>query len=125
MERIYTATGQQPIGPYAQAIRANGFIFCAGHAGVDPQTGQVVDGITNQTRQVLHNLAVVLQEAGSDLTQVVQVSVFLRDMGEFSRMNAAYEEIFGAHQPARTTVEVSNLAKEGALIVVDLIALAP
>lgn len=119
---IHTDAGQQPIGPYAQAIQANGFIFCSGHAGVDPRTGAVVAGIEAQTRQVLANLRAVLSEAGSDLSQVVQVTVYLKQMADFATMNATYAATFGSHQPARTTVAVSELAKEGALVVMDLIA---
>jgi 2-iminobutanoate/2-iminopropanoate deaminase len=125
IQTISTAAGQHPIGPYAQAIRANGFIFCSGHAGVDPKTDTLVEGLEGQTRQVLNNLQAVLAEAGSDLSQVVQVTVFLRHMDDYARMNAVYEERFGAHRPARTTVAVSELAKRGALVVMDLIAVAP
>jgi 2-iminobutanoate/2-iminopropanoate deaminase len=125
MLKVITAPdAPQPIGPYAHAIQANGFIFCSGVAGVDPRTQALVGGLEQQTRQTLHNLQAILTEAASDLAHVVQVSVYLKDMGDFARMNAVYEEIFGAHQPARTCVEVSNLAKPGALIVMDLIALA-
>jgi 2-iminobutanoate/2-iminopropanoate deaminase len=124
IQTISAPTAQQPFGPYAQAVQANGFIFCSGHAGVDPATDTVVEGLEAQTRQVLRNLATVLAAAGSDLAHVVQVTVYLRQMDDFARMNAAYEEMFGAHRPARTTVEVSNLAKPGALVVMDLIALA-
>lgn len=125
LQTISTSAAQQPFGPYSQAIRANGFVFCSGHAGVDPATDTLVEGVEQQTRQVLRNLSEVLNAAGSDLSQVVQVCVYLKHMDDFTRMNAIYEETFGAHKPARTTVEVSNLAKPGALIVMDLIALAP
>jgi 2-iminobutanoate/2-iminopropanoate deaminase len=125
MLKIITAPdAPQPIGPYAHAIQANGFIFCSGVAGVDPTTQALAAGVEHQTRQTLRNLQAILTEAGSDLTQVAQVSVYLKDMGDFARMIAVYEELFGAHRPARTCVEVSNLAKPGALIVMDLIALA-
>jgi len=125
MLKIITAPGApQPIGPYAHAIQANGFVFCSGIAGVDPTNQALVDGLENQTRQILRNLQAILAEAGSDLAHAVQVSVYLKDMGDFARMNAVYEKLFGAHRPARTCVEVSNLAKPGALIVMDLIALA-
>lgn len=125
MLKIITAPdAPQPIGPYAHATQANGFVFCSGVAGVDPTTQALVDGLERQTRQTLRNLQAILAEAGSNLARVVQVTVYLKDMGDFERMNAIYEELFGAHRPARTCVEVSNLAKPGALIVMDLIALA-
>lgn len=123
-EAISTQGGQRPIGPYAQAIRANGFIFCSGHAGVDPVTDTVVEGFAQQTHQVLSNLRIVLEAAESDLAHVIQVTVYLKDMRDFAQMNAIYAETFGQHRPARTTVEVSNLAKPEALIVMDLIAIA-
>lgn len=125
LQIISTSAAQQPFGPYSQAIRANGFVFCSGHAGVDPATDTLIEGVEQQTRQVLHNLREVLNAADSDLSQVVQVCVYLKHMADFARINAIYEEIFGTHKPARTTVEVSNLAKPGALIVMNLIALAP
>jgi len=123
LETITTPTGQRPFGPYAQAIRANGFIFCSGHSGVDPVTDTLVPGgITQQTRQVLANLRAVLLAAGSDLAHVVKVTVYLHDMADFAQMNEVYAEEFGSHQPARTAIEVAQLAKPGAVVVMDLIA---
>jgi reactive intermediate/imine deaminase len=124
IKTIHTAAAMRPIGPYAQAVAANGFIFCSGITGVDPATEALVDGIERQTRQLLDNLHAILTEAGSDLSRVVQVSVYLSNMDDFAPMNAMYAELFGAHRPARTCVEVSRLAKPGALVVMDLIALA-
>jgi 2-iminobutanoate/2-iminopropanoate deaminase len=125
MIKVITAAGApQPIGPYSHAVQANGFIFCSGIAGVDPTTNALADGLEGQTRRTLRNLQLILAEGGSDVEHVVQVSVYLQDMSDFARMNAVYEEIFGAHRPARTCVEVSNLAKPAALIVIDLIAVA-
>jgi 2-iminobutanoate/2-iminopropanoate deaminase len=124
IKTISTAAAMRPIGPYAQAVAANGFIFCSGIAGVDPATEALVEGIERQTRQLLENLRAILTEAGSDLSRVVQVSVYLSNMDDFAPMNAVYAEMFGAHRPARTCVEVSRLAKPGALVVMELIALA-
>ncbi len=125
MLKTITARGApEPIGPYAHAIQANGFIFCSGVAGVDPTTRTLVDGLELQTRQILSNLQAILAEVSSDLAHVVQVSVYLKHMDDFERMNAIYAETFGAHRPARTCVEVSALAKRGALVVMDLIAVA-
>jgi 2-iminobutanoate/2-iminopropanoate deaminase len=124
MQMISTDADQQPIGPYAQAIQANGFIFCSGHAGVDPRSDVVLEGIGPQTRQVLLNLQTVLAAAGSTLAHVVQVTVYLKHMDDFAEMNAVYAQMFAGHTPARTTVAVSDLAKPGALIVMDLMAIA-
>lgn len=121
---IATHAAPDPIGPYAQAVQANGFVFCSGIAGVDPATAMLAEDFEQQTRQILSNLRAILAEAGSDFAHVVQVSVYLKHMDDFARLNAIYVEAFGAHLPARTCVEVSNLAKPGALIVMDLIALA-
>jgi 2-iminobutanoate/2-iminopropanoate deaminase len=124
IKQITAADAPEPIGPYAQAVEANGFIFCSGIAGIEPKTGALVDGIENQTSQLLSNLRAILAEAGSGFSRVVQVSVYLKRMDDFARLNAIYEERLGEHRPARTCVEVSNLAKPGALVVMDLVALA-
>lgn len=124
IKTIFAPHAPQPIGPYAHAVEANGFIFCSGLAGVDPATNMLSEDFEQQTRQLLNNLHTILAEARSDFSHVVQVSVYLKRMDDFARMNAIYAETFGAHIPARTCVEVSNLAKPGALIVMDLIALA-
>lgn len=121
---VNTSNSQKPIGPYPQAIIANGFIFCSGTAGVDPNTDKVVDGLENQTRQVFENLNEILREAKSDLSKVVKVNIYLKNMKDFKKMNEVYEEIFGENLPAMTTIEASDLAKKDALIVVDLIALS-
>ncbi|MBA3823947.1 MAG: deaminase [Ktedonobacterales bacterium] len=125
MQVITTLNAQSPIGPYAQAIVANGFLFCSGHAGVDPHINQIVEGIEPQTRQVLHNLHAVLVAAGATLYHVVQVTVYLKQMDDFTSMNAIYARMFGDHKPARTTIAVSALAKPGALVVMDRIAVVP
>jgi 2-iminobutanoate/2-iminopropanoate deaminase len=121
---IATEGAPLPIGPYAQAVVANGFVFCSGIAGVDPRTQALADGLENQVRQTLDNLGAILAAAASDFARVVQVSVYLHNMDDFARMNALYVERFDDHLPARTCVEVSRLAKPGALVVMDLIALA-
>jgi 2-iminobutanoate/2-iminopropanoate deaminase len=124
IKTIFAPHAPQPIGPYAHAVEANGFIFCSGLAGVDPATNMLSEDFEQQTRQLLNNLHTILAEARSDFSHVVQVSVYLKHIDDFARMNAIYAETFGVHIPARTCVEVSNLAKPGALIVMDLIALA-
>jgi 2-iminobutanoate/2-iminopropanoate deaminase len=123
-ETISTDKAPKAIGPYAQAIKANGLVFTAGQIPIDPGSGEFVEGgIAAQTRQVLVNLKAVLEAAGSSLEQVVKATVFLRHMGEFAAMNEVYGEFFSAVKPARSTVAVAELPR-GALIEIDLVALA-
>ena len=124
IEAISTANAPKPMGPYSQATRAGGFIFCAGHGGVDPTTGRLVEGgIKEQTRQVFRNLRAVLEEAGSDLGRVVKVTVFLHDWKYFKEMNDAYAEFFPNNPPARSTVQ-GDRWPEGTLVAIEAIALA-
>ena len=112
MNVIHTPNAPEAIGPYAQAIEANGFIFCSGQIPINPATGNIeMAGITEQTRQVLFNLKAVLEAAGSGLGKVVKTTVFLADMGDFPFMNTVYMEFFGDHKPARSTVQVVRLPK--------------
>ncbi len=123
-EVIATANGPQAIGPYSQAIKANGFIFLSGQTALDPATQQLVSGgIAEQTERVLKNLEGILQAAGSSLDKVVHCSVFLKDMNDFAAMNAVYGRFFKANPPARTTVEAARLPK-GGLVEIDATALA-
>ena len=123
-EIVQTETAPKAIGPYAQAIRANGFIYTAGQIPIDPKTNEFVSGgIAAQTRQVLENLKAVLEAGGSSLEKVVKATVFLRNMGEFAAMNEIYAEYLGNVKPARSTVAVSELPR-GALVEIDLVALA-
>lgn len=101
------------IGPYSQAIEANGFIFASGQIAIDPSTGELITGgVEEQTRLVLTNLSSVMEAAGSSLENVVKCTVFLKDMNDFSKMNAVYEEFFDAPYPARAAVEVARLPKD-------------
>ncbi len=121
---IHTDHAPQALGPYSQAVRANGFIFCAGQVPLDPATMQIVDGdIETQTRRVLQNLAAVLEAAGSRLGSVVKTTVFMQDLSEFARMNAVYGEFFPSQPPARSTVQVAGLPR-GARIEIECIAVA-
>jgi len=123
-EAIQTDKAPKAIGPYAQAIKANGFIYTAGQIPIDPKTGNFVEGgIAAQTRQVLENLKSVLAAAGSSLDQVVKATVFLKNMADFSAMNEVYGEYLGNAKPARSTVAVAELPR-GALVEIDLVALA-
>ena len=124
MKREIIATEKAPgaVGPYSQAIRVGHFVFTAGQLAFDPATGKLVEGgIQEQTRQVLRNIAAVLEAAGSSLGKVVKTTVFLKDMGDFKAMNEVYGEFFAHEPPARSTVEVANLAL-GALVEIDAIA---
>lgn len=122
-EVIATPHAPAAIGPYSQAIRANGFLFVSGQIPVDPATQQLVtNGIARQTEQVLRNLEAILVTAGSSLDKVVRTGVFLKDMSEFAAMNDVYERFFPAAAPARSTVEVSRLPKD-VRVEIDCIAL--
>ena len=125
IERISTTNAPASVGPYSQATRAGGFIFCAGQGAFDPSTGQLVGGgIKEQTRQVLRNLQAVLEAGGSGLDRVVKVTVFLSDWKDFKEMNEAYAEFFRTdHPPARSTVQ-GDRWPEGHLVAIEAIALA-
>ena len=113
MESIQTDRAPQAIGPYSQAIKANGFIFASGQIPLDPATMQIVEGgIEEQTQRVLDNLKAVLEAAGSSLDRVVKTTVYLADMTEFAAMNEIYARYFGATKPARATVQVARLPRD-------------
>ncbi len=123
-QRVQTEAAPQAIGPYSQAIKADGFVFASGQIPIDPQTGQFVSGgVAEQTEQVLKNLSAVLEAAGSGLSQVVKTTVFLASMQEFGAMNEVYARFFTDQPPARSTVEAAGLPKQ-ALVEIDAIALA-
>jgi 2-iminobutanoate/2-iminopropanoate deaminase len=110
---VLTKTGPAPIGPYSQAIKANGFIFTAGQIAIDPSTGELVDGgIKEQTRRVLENIRAILEAGGATMESVVKTTVFLSDMSEFSQMNEIYGEFFADPSPARSAVQVSRLPRD-------------
>ncbi len=122
-EIISTKDAPQAIGPYSQAIKANGFIFTSGQIAIDPATQQVITGdVAAQTDRVLRNLSEILEAAGSGLGKVVRCSVFLKSMDDFSAMNAVYGKYFSSTPPARSTVEVARLPKD-VLVEIDVIAL--
>jgi len=125
MRRQPVETPQAPkaIGPYAQAIRADGIVYTSGQIGIDPATGALVPGgIEAQTRRVLENLKAVLAAAGSSLDRVLRVGVYLTDLGHFQAMNRIFAEYLGSYRPARSTVGVAALPM-GALVEMDMIAL--
>jgi 2-iminobutanoate/2-iminopropanoate deaminase len=120
---ISTKDAPQAIGPYSQAIKANGFIFTSGQVAIDPATQQVIAGdISAQTDRVLRNVSEILEAAGSGLGKVVRATVFLKNMNDFAAMNAVYGKYFSSAPPARSTVEVARLPKD-VLVEIDVIAL--
>jgi 2-iminobutanoate/2-iminopropanoate deaminase len=122
-EVIATEQAPQAIGPYSQAIRAQGLIFTSGQIAIDPATGQIIArDVSAQTDRVLKNLAAILQASGSSLEKVLRCTVFLKDMGDFTAMNEVYGRYFKQAPPARSTVEVARLPKD-VLIEIDVIAL--
>jgi 2-iminobutanoate/2-iminopropanoate deaminase len=123
-EVVSTKDAPQAIGPYSQAIKANGFVFTSGQIAIDPATQQVVAGdVAAQTDRVLRNLSEILEAAGSGLGKVVRSTVFLKSMNDFASMNQVYGQYFSSDAPARTTVEVTRLPKD-VLVEIDVIALA-
>ena len=122
-EVIATKDGPQAIGPYSQAIKANGFVFVSGQVAIDPATQQIISGdVAAQTDRVIRNLAGILKAAGSGLEKVVKSGVFLKNIGDFATMNEVYGKYFSAAPPARSTVEVARLPKD-VLVEIDVIAL--
>ena len=123
-EAIATNDGPKAIGPYSQAIKANGLVFVSGQICLDPQTQQLIHGdVSAQTERVLQNIAAILMAAGSSLSRVVKTTVFLKSMNDFVAMNEVYGRHFTVDPPARSTVEVARLPKD-VLVEVDVIALA-
>lgn len=122
-EIISTKDAPQAIGPYSQAIKANGFIFTSGQIAIDPSTQQIVTGdVGAQTERVLRNLSEILEAAGSGLGKVLRSTVFLKDMNDFAAMNQVYAKYFSSAPPARSTVEVARLPKD-VLVEIDVVAL--
>jgi len=119
---IISEKAPKPIGPYSQAIKVGNLVFVAGQGPVDSKTGKIVSGgIREQTKQTFENIEAILNAAGLTLEHVVKVSVFLKNIGDFSRMNEVYATLFKREPPARTTVQ-ANLPLEGMLIEVDVVA---
>lgn len=123
MDYVSSKDAPKAIGPYSQAIKANGLLFTSGQVALDPASGELVAGdFSAQVRRVFDNLRAVLRAGGTDFKRVTKATVYLTDMGNFQAMNTVYSEVFGDHKPARTTVEVSKLPK-GAQVEIDLVAL--
>ena len=125
-EAVITASAPAPVGPYNQAVKAGGVLYCSGQIALDPSTGLMVGAgdVEAETRQVLSNLQAVLEAGGSSPGQVLRTTVFLADLDDFARVNAIYAELFSdGVSPARACVEVAALPK-GARVEIDCIALA-
>ena len=125
-EAVITASAPAPVGPYNQAVKAGGVLYCSGQIALDPSTGLMVGAgdVEAETRQVLSNLQAVLEAGGSSPGQVLRTTVFLADLGDFARVNAIYAELFSdGVSPARACVEVAALPK-GARVEIDCSALA-
>lgn len=121
-EVVSTDKAPGAIGPYSQAIKAGGMIFCSGQIPIDPATGEFVEGgVADQTEQVFKNLIAVLEAAGSGLSDVVKTSVFLADMNDFAAMNEVYAKYFDSNKPARATVQAARLPRD-AKVEIDCIA---
>jgi 2-iminobutanoate/2-iminopropanoate deaminase len=121
---VSTERGPKPIGPYSQAIKANGFVYLSGQVALDPKTGEMVGSdIRQQTERVFENIKGILEAAGANFHHVVKTTVFLKDMNDFSAMNEVYARYFTSAPPARSTVQVSRLPKD-ALVEIEVIAAA-
>jgi len=118
---VHTENAPEAIGPYSQAIQAGDFLFVSGQIPVDPETGEVVEGIENQTKQVMENILAILKEAGTDFSQVVKFTIYLQSMDDFGTVNEIYGKYLIQPYPARATVEVGRLPKD-VLVEMDCIA---
>jgi 2-iminobutanoate/2-iminopropanoate deaminase len=119
---VLTDRGPKPIGPYSQAVKANGFLFASGQIALDPQTNEFVAGdIRQQTERVMANIKGIVEASGSNLGHVVKTTVFLKDMNDFAAMNEVYGKFFAVAPPARSTVQVARLPKD-ALVEIEVIA---
>jgi 2-iminobutanoate/2-iminopropanoate deaminase len=123
IESVATEHAPKAIGPYSQAIKANGLLFASGQVALDPRTQQLVQGgdVAIETERVLENLKAVVEAAGSSLAHTVKTTVYLADLGDFAKMNEVYARYFGERPPARATVQVSRLPRD-ARVEIDLIA---
>jgi 2-iminobutanoate/2-iminopropanoate deaminase len=119
---VLTDRGPKPIGPYSQAVKANGFLFVSGQVALDPKTGEFLSGtIAEQTERTLQNLKGIVEASGSNFGHVVKTTVFLKDMNDFAAMNEVYAKFFTAAPPARSTVQVARLPKD-ALVEIEAVA---
>lgn len=122
---ISPAAAPTPLGPYSPAVVFDRLVFVSGQGARDPITGLMPDGIEAQTEACLRNIEAILKASGSDLQHVLRCGVFLIDMREFAGMNAVYARVFGAHRPARTTVQAAALPGDGLRVEIDCVAYVP
>lgn len=121
-DAVLTDRGPKPIGPYSQAIRANGFLYVSGQVALDPKTGEMAGAdIRQQTERTLENVKGIVEAAGSNMHHVIKTTVFLKDLNDFAAMNEVYAKFFTTAPPARSTVQVSRLPKD-ALVEIEVIA---
>jgi len=121
----HSDSAPKAIGPYSQAVSADGWLYTSGQVGMDPATGEIVaGGFAAQARQVIANLRQVLSSAGCTFADVVKATVYVTDLADFPTLNTLYGEAMGDHRPARSTVQVAGLPK-GALVEIDLVAKIP
>ena len=118
---VRTPNAPQPLGPYSQGVKAGNLLFVAGQGAADPKTGQIAEGIETQTRQTLANIKGIVEASGFSMRDVVKVSIFLKNMDDFKKVNEVYKTFFPEDPPARTTVE-AKLPAQGMLIEIDAIA---
>lgn len=123
MDYVATPDAPKAIGPYSQAVKANGVVYTSGQIALDPATGNLVDGsFEEQVHRVFRNLGAVLEAAGSGFDRVLKATVYVTDLANFAALNTIYAEYFGDHKPARTTIQAAALPK-GSAVEIDLIAL--
>ncbi|MCI9134290.1 MAG: RidA family protein [Lachnospiraceae bacterium] len=120
-EVIFTEKAPAAVGPYIQAARVNGTVYCSGQLGLIPESGELAKGVEAQAHQAMKNMGAVLEAAGSDYSKVIKTTIFLADMNDFGVVNGIYESYFGGNFPARSCVEVAKLPK-GGLVEVECIA---
>ena len=120
-EIIATTKAPGAVGPYVQAIKVNGTVYCSGQLGIDPATGKLADGVEAQAHQSMKNIGAILAEAGCDYSSVVKTTIFLADMDDFAKVNEIYKSYFGEEFPARSCVQVAKLPL-GGLVEVECIA---
>jgi len=121
MKTISTKFAPAAVGPYSQAVEANGFIFCAGQIGMHPKTGILAEGLENQIKQIMANISAVLKAAGTNLSNVVKANIYVTNMADFPKVNEVYGSYFTDNKPARVTIGVASLPK-GALVEIEVIA---
>jgi 2-iminobutanoate/2-iminopropanoate deaminase len=121
MYSIQAANAPKAVGPYSQAIVENGVVYCSGQIGIDPTSGQLVEGIEQQTQQVMQNLQAVLEASESDFGHVVKTTIYVQNMEDYAKVNEVYGTYFTEHKPARATVAVAKLPLD-ALVEIDAIA---